>query len=139
MATISDLILDTHIIIWLAIDPDKIALPMLEAIEKAGKRIVSHVTVLEIQLKHLKGPEEFPFSLEHLAKAAKEFSCSELAISYQDIKKLGEMRFLHADPFDRLLMAQAANRDLILATADSSILTTSKRHKEFRVIEGKSS
>ena len=63
----------------------------------------------------------------------KEFSCKELPLSYQDIKKLGEMEFLHSDPFDRLLMAQTANRNFMVATVDRDILRTGKRYKTFKV------
>ncbi len=38
--------------------------------------------------------------------------------TYADIQKDWEIEFLHSDPFDRLLMAQAASRNLRLVTLD---------------------
>ena len=128
-----DLLLDTHIIIWMATAPSRIPAKLLAAIEEVDRRYVSHVTAFEIQLKNLKSPGAFPFSLRHLENAMKEFSCTELPITSQDINSLGEIEFLHSDPFDRLLMAQARNRELFLATLDKDILRTFERHKAFRV------
>jgi PIN domain nuclease of toxin-antitoxin system len=113
-------------------DPDRIPLSVLELIEAAEVRLVSHATVLEVQFKYLKNSKTFPFSLDHLEQAMKEFSCTALPISYADIQKLGQTAFLHADPFDRLLMAQAANGNLRLVTMDEKILRTAERWGAFR-------
>jgi PIN domain nuclease of toxin-antitoxin system len=61
----------------------------------------------------------------------KEFSCTWLPIAYPDIAMLDRMQFLHSDPFDRLLMAQAASRDVHLATLDRDILRTFERYNSF--------
>jgi len=128
-----DLLLDTHIVIWMATAPSRIPKRLLGAIETAGHRFVSHATALEIQLKHLKRPELFPFSLHHLDVAMKEFSCTELPITYSDIRTVGQMRPLHQDPFDRLLIAQAANQKVYLATLDQDILRYFHRDKPFAI------
>lgn len=128
-----DLLLDTHIVVWLATDPDRISLALLEAIEEASHRFVSHATALEVQIKHQKNPKAFPFSLYHLEQSMKEFSCRELPIAYSDIQRLNQMEFLHADPFDRILMAQAAARNVRLITTDEKILLTTKRYKSFTI------
>lgn len=63
----------------------------------------------------------------------KEFSCRELPIEYEDIRALDRMRFLHPDPFDRLLMSQAARRPVYLATLDPNIIKTFKAEKAFDI------
>lgn len=83
-----DLLLDTHIVIWMATAPSRIPKRLLGAIETAGHRFVSHATALEIQLKHLKRPELFPFSLHHLDVAMKEFSCTELRSPTATLERL---------------------------------------------------
>jgi PIN domain nuclease of toxin-antitoxin system len=128
-----DFLLDTHIVIWMASAPDRIPKRLLTAIEDARHRFVSHITAIEIQLKHLKNPAAFPFALEHLEVAMKQFVCTELPVTYADIKALGHLRLVHRDPFDRLLIAQAANRKFHLATLDVDILRASKKYKEFSV------
>jgi len=128
-----DLLLDTHIVIWMATAPKRIPKRLLAAIESTNKRFVSHATALEVQLKHLKNEKLFPFSLHHLEEVMKGFSCTELPITYNDIRSIGEMQALHQDPFDRLLMAQASNRSVYLATLDQDILRYFHKDKAFSV------
>jgi PIN domain nuclease of toxin-antitoxin system len=68
-----DLLLDTHIVIWTATAPKKISKRLLAAIESADKRLVNHVTVLEVKLKYLKNKKLFPFGLDHLEQVTKRF------------------------------------------------------------------
>jgi PIN domain nuclease of toxin-antitoxin system len=117
----------------MATAPKKIPRRLLAAIESANKRLVSHATALEVQLKNLKNEKLFPFSLDHLDQVMKEFSCTELPITYSDIRAIGDMRPTHQDPFDRLLMAQASNRKVYLATLDQDILGYFHQSKAFYV------
>jgi PIN domain nuclease of toxin-antitoxin system len=128
-----NLLLDTHVVIWMASSPRKIPTRMLAAIEKADHRFVSDVTAFEIQLKHQKNREEFPFSLSHLELTMKEFACTGLPITYNDIRTIGQIQALHSDPFDRLLMAQAANRNVYLATVDEQIIQSFTKYAVFSV------
>lgn len=129
-----DLLLDTHVVIWMATTTNRLPDRLLKMIERAAHRFVSHVTALEIQLKNVKNPAAFPFSLQHLEQCMREYSCTELPITYADISMLRQMNFLHPDPFDRLLMAQARIRNLYLTTLDKDILLTFERHKAFRIL-----
>jgi PIN domain nuclease of toxin-antitoxin system len=86
-----------------------------------------------VQLKHLKNEKLFPFSLEHLERVMKEFFCTELPITYNDIKTIRYMKPLHQDPFDRLLMAQASNRKIYLATLNRDILRYFHKDNAFYV------
>lgn len=128
------LLLDTHIVIWMATTPDRIPKRMIEAIESAEQRFVSHVTALEIQLKNLKNAKLFPFNVDHLEAATKAFSCTGLPISYNEIRAIAKLKGAHSDPFDRLLMAQAMNNNLILATLDGDILRYARKSGQFAVL-----
>jgi PIN domain nuclease of toxin-antitoxin system len=132
---VRDLLLDTHILIWLASDVDRIPTPILKIIEEANHRFVSHITALEIQIKHSKSPQLFDFSLNFYEEAMKEFSLEELPLTYSDIHTLDAMKFLHRDPFDRVLMAQAATRKLHLVTQDVDIVRTARRFKAFNILD----
>jgi PIN domain nuclease of toxin-antitoxin system len=63
----------------------------------------------------------------------KEFACTELPITYNDIRAIGHMKPLHEDPFDRVLMAQASNRNIYLATLDQDILRYFHKDKAFYI------
>ncbi len=125
------LLLDTHIVIWMATEPERIPPLLRRTIEKVEKRLVSHATAWEIQIKHENHGRRFNFSLDDLEATMKAFACTELPVQYDDIRGLNRMRFLHADPFNRMLMSQAANRNVYLATLDQNILATFKTERSF--------
>lgn len=127
------LLLDTHVVIWMATSPDRLPRLLLEAIEKASARFVSHATAWEIQIKQEKHGPRFDFSLDQLEQTMKAFSCIELAVEYKDIRRLDRMRFLHPDPFDRMLMSQASGRPLYLATLDQNIIRTFETGETFHI------
>jgi PIN domain nuclease of toxin-antitoxin system len=127
------LLLDTHVVIWMATDPGRLPASLRAAIETAETRFVSHVSAWEIQIKHEKHGVRFNFSLDDLEQTMKAFSCTELPLQYSDIRRLDRMRFLHPDPFDRLLMSQASSRSVHLATLDQNIIQTFEADKAFRI------
>lgn len=127
------LLLDTHVVIWMATAPERLPAALLNAIETTGTRLVSHATAWEIQIKHEKHGPRFDFSLDQLEQTMKAFSCTELPIDYRDIRELDHMRCFHSDPFDRLLMSQARRRSLYLATLDENILRAFETDKAFSV------
>jgi PIN domain nuclease of toxin-antitoxin system len=127
------LLLDTHVVIWMATDPERLPAPLLKAIETVETPFVSRVSAWEIQIKHVKHGFGFDFSLDQLERTMKAFSCTELPIEYRDIRSLNEMRFYHPDPFDRMLMAQEALRSVYLATLDQNIVRTFEADKAFYI------
>jgi PIN domain nuclease of toxin-antitoxin system len=127
------LLLDTHIVIWMASDADRLPPALREAIETVEIRLVSHVSAWEIQIKHRKYGERFGFSLDQFEQTMKLFSCTELPIEYQDIRGLDQMSFVHPDPFDQLLMSQASRRPTYLATLDQDIIRSFETGKAFNI------
>jgi len=127
------LLLDTHVLIWMATDPDRLPSALVRAIETVKTRFVSSVSAWEIQVKHEKHGSRFNFSLNELERAMKAFACTELPVEYRDIRRLDQMRFFHPDPFDRLLMSQATLRPVYLATLDQNIVKTFEIDKAFRI------
>ena len=125
------LLLDTHVVIWMATQPERLPAALLKAIQLVKTRLVSHVSAWEIQIKHEKHGSKFGFSLDQLEQTMKAFSCTELPIEYDDVRALNQMRFFHSDPFDRLLMSQAARRSTYLATLDQNIVKTFETEKAF--------
>jgi len=131
---VRDLLLDTHIFVWMATDPDRLPRGFRSAILGARSRYVSLISALEIQIKHAKNARNLPFSLGDFEIAMKRFRCWELPLSLGDIKALDGIESIQPDPFDRVLMAQAANRDICLVTLDENILRTAERYQAFRVL-----
>jgi len=125
------LLLDTHVVIWMATDPARLPRSLLNAIETVDTRFVSYASAWEIQIMHEKHGSRFNFSLDQLEETMKAFSCTELPIEYKDIRGLNQMQFFHPDPFDRLLMSQATLRSVYLATLDQNIINTFEANKAF--------
>jgi PIN domain nuclease of toxin-antitoxin system len=85
---------------------------------------VSAVTIWEIAIKHAlgrSGRNRMPFSggeaIAEFTAAGFEF----LNITPEHAAAVGELRGLHGDPFDRLLVAQAMSEPLILLTHDRAV------------------
>ena len=133
------LLLDTHVVIWMATSPERLPDSLLKAIEKVETRFVSHVSAWEIQIKHEKHGAGFNFSLGQLEQTMKAFSCTELPVEYSDIRGLDQMRSFHTDPFDRLLMSQAARRSVYLATLDENIIRTFEKDRAFYLFTDRAS
>ena len=125
------LLLDTHVVIWMARDPERLPGALIKAIESADVRYVSHISSWEIQIKGEKLGSRFGFSLEQFERAMKSLACTEMPIEYSDIQRLNKMRFFHSGPFDRMLMSQAAGRDVYLASLDQDIVKTFGKEHSF--------
>ncbi len=115
------LLLDTHIVIWLATDPDRVPGHLQNLVIEAEQRYISAVSFFEVALKHRKDPDSFPFTFEFLSGAMGDLQATELPLRRSHIAHVGTMPVLHKDPFDHLLMAQAIEEDLILVTMDSAL------------------
>lgn len=80
---------------------------------------MSAVTGAELALKQSIGKIELPKVAEVWVREELEKSGFEaLPLSMQAALALRSMPWLHKDPFDRLLVAQALTSDLVLVTRD---------------------
>ena len=104
----SDLLLDTHTLLWWLLDDVQLSAPARAAIAEPGNRIwVSAASGWEIATKHRIG------KLPEAAEIAERFSYYlrrarfiELPISIEHSLKAGALPGPHRDPFDRMLIAQ---------------------------------
>ena len=116
----SDYLIDTHCWLWWHIAPDRLANRTIELIENAETVIFFSVVsaweiVIKYNLKKLRLP--LPPSL---------YITKRLEISYMDIipvhlahvLQVEKLPDYHKDPFDRLLIAQAATENLTVITCD---------------------
>jgi PIN domain nuclease of toxin-antitoxin system len=112
------LLLDTHVVIWMQFDPVRLPPALQAALLVADRVAVSVVSGWEHGIKRRKRPSQTPLSFEDLiAKTGFErldlaFACHSYAESLPPI---------HADPFDRMLIAQALHGDWVLATGDETV------------------
>lgn len=117
------LLLDTHVLLWLLSDPDRIEQRARRDIEDTGNTVLlSAVSTWEIATKHALGKLALPEPPEALlARAARELQSTELPITSRHALISASLPKHHNDPFDRLLVAQAIVDQAVLATGDGKL------------------
>lgn len=116
----TNLLLDTHVVMWWALADSRITAPWLEAISAPESSVVMSVaTVWEVEIKKRTGKLDFDHDM---IEVARDYGFDLLSIGPDDARLAGSLDWEHRDPFDRMLAAQATNRALTLVTADSALL-----------------
>lgn len=116
------LLLDTHIILWAAGQPEKLsesARALLTAPENA--LFFSVASIWEIVIKRGLGREDFKVDPRRLRKMLVAHGYTELPVDAEHVLTVESLPLLHKDPFDRLLLAQARYEGMLLITVDSSV------------------
>lgn len=113
------LLLDTHILIWLAGQPEKLPIRARALIEDTGNDVsFSVVSLWEIAIKNGLGREDFRIDPAAFHRALIDNGYGELALTGAHAVAVGVLPPLHKDPFDRMLVAQATVDGITLVTAD---------------------
>ena len=123
------LLLDTHIFIWWADQPEKLSHAALSALqEEANELLLSVASVWEMQIKIQLGKLKLSVPLKELVKTQQETNqLNLLPVELKHVLALDALPFHHKDPFDRLLMAQSIEEELTLVSADSQFSAYSVR------------
>ena len=120
------LLLDTHIALWAIADSPRLSGKARRLINDPDNQIVvSAATIWEISIKHALargGPNDMPISGVNALGYFRQAGYEILSISPAHAAAVEELPPIHADPFDRMLVAQAMNEPLRLLTADPRIL-----------------
>jgi len=116
------LLLDTHIAIWALTDDRRLSGEARIRIGDSDNRIfVSAATIWEIAIKHALGRFGVPFSGSDALRYFSEAGYESLDILPAHAAATETLPPLHADPFDRLLIAQALTEPLRLVTHDKTL------------------
>jgi PIN domain nuclease of toxin-antitoxin system len=67
------------------------------------------------------GKLQLPASITELMESCKELEFCILPIAAAHLECLKDLPWIHRDPFDRLLVSQAAAEDLTIVTVDGNI------------------
>ncbi len=116
------LLLDTHIALWAITDSPRLSAQARSLILTPGNSIhVSTASVWEIAIKHMLGKGGMPISGTQAAAHFQAAGYIELPIVNAHVSTLETLLPHHADPFDRLLVAQALTEPLRLLTHDAAV------------------
>ncbi|TSE19449.1 PIN domain protein [Tepidimonas alkaliphilus] len=117
-----NLLLDTHVALWALTDSPRLSARARELIESPRATIwISAATLWEITIKHALARGDMPVSgveaLRYFEAAGYRF----LPVSPEHAVAVADLPPLHADPFDRLLVAQARVEPMRLLTHDATL------------------
>jgi PIN domain nuclease of toxin-antitoxin system len=113
-------LLDTHILLWWLAKDRALSAPASRIIRDGSNRVVvSAASAWEIAIKQALGKLSAPTSLE---AAIEESDLETLPISVRHAVTAGALPKYHADPFDRMLVAQAQMEGMALLTHDHRLL-----------------
>lgn len=111
------LLLDTHVLLWAVLNDPRLTEAQADAITQ-GELYLSSASVWEIGIKRAIGKLDVP---ETLFEVAVDAGCKPLPISWTHAEAAAALPRHHADPFDRMLVAQAQCEGLALVSSDNKL------------------
>ena len=116
------LLLDTHTLLWIAEGGGRLQHNTLVAINDLANEVyASAVNIWEIAIKLASGRYPPVSDIEVVLQAVARYGFRELPVTFRHAEIAAALPFLHRDPFDRMLIAQAQAEGLTLVTDDSQI------------------
>jgi PIN domain nuclease of toxin-antitoxin system len=119
-------LLDTHALIWLISDADRLSQNAADAIRDGEVVFASHVSLWEMAIKirtgklKLEGPS-ISGAGAWFARNVPKARLLELPIIASHLAAVEFLPDLHRDPFDRLLVTQASIERLVLISSDQLV------------------
>jgi PIN domain nuclease of toxin-antitoxin system len=113
------LLLDTHLVLWAAGQPDRLSLEVRTLLDDPDSELLfSAASLWEIVIKRGLGREDFQVDARLLRRGLRDHGYGELAITSEHAVAVAGLPPLHRDPFDRILIAQSIVEGVTLLTAD---------------------
>lgn len=117
------ILLDTHIFLWFISGDIQLSTDVRDAIRDLDNEIyLSAVSIWEAIVKYQLGKLSLPEHPEtYLPKQRDLHQIASLALDESSVIQLAKLPLLHRDPFDRMLICQALDNGLTIATVDSAV------------------
>lgn len=114
------ILIDTHVFLWSALDPAKLAKSTLSLLaDEENEKFFSVASSWEIAIKYGKGLLMLPdHPRECVPGGLAAAGITSLPIRLQDVLAVADLPPYHKDPFDRLLIMQARNNQMHLLSSD---------------------
>ncbi|HEY4173833.1 MAG TPA: type II toxin-antitoxin system VapC family toxin [Rhodopila sp.] len=113
------LLLDTHLLLWAAADPDRLSPAARDLIaDPANEPLFSAASVWEMGIKFALGREDFTYDPRLLRGELLDHGYAEIPVTGQHANAVLTLPRLHRDPFDRILVAQSLVEEITLLTTD---------------------
>ena len=117
------ILLDTHIFLWFISGDAQLSTDVRDAIRDPDNEVyLSAVSVWEAIVKYQLGKLPLPEHPEtYLPKQRDIHQIVSLALDERSVAQLAKLPPLHRDPFDRMLICQALQNGLTIATVDAAV------------------
>ncbi len=116
------LLLDTHLLLWAAGQPEKLPDAARLLLDDADNEpLFSAASLWEIVIKRGLGRDDFRVDPRLLRRGLLDNGWLELPVTSKHAIAVDRLPPLHRDPFDRILLAQADVKGVILLTCDTRI------------------
>jgi PIN domain nuclease of toxin-antitoxin system len=117
------ILLDTHIFLWFISGDSRLSTDVRDVIRDLDNEIyLSVVSVWEFIVKYQLGKLPLPEPPEtYLPKQRELHQIATLTLDESSIAQLAKLPPLHRDPFDRMLICQALQYGLTIATVDAAV------------------
>jgi PIN domain nuclease of toxin-antitoxin system len=115
-----NILLDSHALLWALHDPGRLRPAAARTISEPGVSVFySAASVWELELKVSRGKLRLP---DEWLVAAERAGFLHLPITAGEARSSARLPWHHTDPFDRILVAQAREQVMKIATRDPLIL-----------------
>lgn len=116
------LLLDTHLLLWAAGEPERLSKQARALIENPDNELLfSAASLWEVAIKRGLGREDFRVDARLLRRGLLDNGYGELPIISDHVVATESLPAIHRDPFDRILVAQATVEGITLLTIDSLV------------------
>lgn len=116
-------LIDTHAFLWWNLDDDRLSDRAREIMRDGRNEIlVSAASIWEVAIKVSKGRLNLPEEIEtYVADRLRRNRWLPLSIDHHHVVRAANLPRIHADPFDRALIAQAQVERVPIVTIDAAI------------------
>jgi PIN domain nuclease of toxin-antitoxin system len=116
------LLLDTHLLLWAASQPQMLSAEARTIIEDPLNSLqFSAASLWEVAIKNGLGRSDFKVNPRLLRRGLIDNGYGELPVTSAHAIALDSLPPIHKDPFDRILVAQATVEGIVLLTADAIV------------------
>jgi PIN domain nuclease of toxin-antitoxin system len=116
------LLLDTHLLLWMAFEPARLSSKAVKLLESRELPLAfSLASLWEVAIKTSLGRPDFSVDPAVLHSGLLSEGFVELPLRPQHLSRVASLPWVHRDPFDRLLVAQAAEEKVTLLTVDATL------------------